>query len=145
VEIILNYVPSVDGIYSERFLEVLSANLGRDMAAGFTTIGPHREDFKVKFNNNDINAIASRGEVRTMVLAMKLSELVYAESQTGIKPIFLLDDVFSELDRDRRRYLLERLDGYQAIITTTDADSIAGDLTMPHAVITTGKTADVGR
>ncbi len=145
IDIRLDYLPSVGGDYSESYLEVLNANLGRDMAAGFTTIGPHREDFKVQFKNNDINAVASRGEVRTVVLAMKLSELVYAESQTGIKPIFLLDDVFSELDRDRRRYLLERVAGYQAIFTTTDADSIAGDLSMSHAVIATGNTADVGR
>ena len=65
--------------YAQEFLETLTRNLPRDLGAGFTTIGPHREDFKVRFKDADISAVASRGEVRTVVLAMKLAELGYAE------------------------------------------------------------------
>jgi DNA replication and repair protein RecF len=133
----LEYVPSVDGVYAERFLETLARNLTRDLAAGFTTIGPHREDFKVRFKNNDITAVASRGEVRTVVLACKLAELQYAEARTGIRPVLLLDDVFSELDRDRRSFLLNRLRDHQTIITTTDADAITREFHTPHMVIRT--------
>jgi DNA replication and repair protein RecF len=138
----IKYLPSVEGNYAERFAEALSRNLPRDLAAGFTTIGPHREDFKVRFKNNDITSVASRGEERTVVLAMKLAELEYAESKTGVRPLLLLDDVFSELDRDRRGYLMARLKGYQTVITTTDADSVAADLPVSHGVINTGKTAN---
>jgi DNA replication and repair protein RecF len=133
----LEYLPSVAGVYADGFLDTLARNLTRDLAAGFTTIGPHREDFKVKFKNNDITAVASRGEVRTVVLAMKLAELGYAEAKTGVKPILLLDDVFSELDRSRRSFLLGRLEGHQTIITTTDADAITREFTTPHSIIST--------
>jgi DNA replication and repair protein RecF len=133
----LEYVPSVEGVYGDEFAPMLARNLTRDLAAGFTTIGPHREDFKVKFKNNDITAVASRGEVRTVVLALKLAELAYAQEQTGRRPLLLLDDVFSELDRDRRGFLLERLKGHQTIITTTDADAITREFQMRHAIIST--------
>jgi DNA replication and repair protein RecF len=142
-EVRLEYLPSVAGGYAEGFLEALARNLTRDLAAGFTTIGPHREDFRVHFKNNDIMAVASRGEVRTVVLAMKLAELGYAEAKTGVRPILLLDDVFSELDRDRRGYLLGRLVGHQTIITTTDADSIAREFTAPHSIISTVVRSDL--
>jgi DNA replication and repair protein RecF len=141
----LEYVPSVgvDGgrDYAGEFLDTLTRNLPRDLGAGFTTIGPHREDFKVRFKGADITAVASRGEVRTVVLAMKLAELGYAQAVTGTRPVLLLDDVFSELDRDRRGFLLGRLEGHQTIITTTDADAITREFTTPHAVIWTA--ADV--
>jgi DNA replication and repair protein RecF len=141
VEISLEYMPSIEGNYTARFVEVLARNLPRDLAAGFTTIGPHREDFKVRFKNNDITSVASRGEERTVVLAMKMAELYYLESKTEVKPLLLLDDVFSELDRERRGLLMARLAGYQTVITTTDADSVAADLPVSHGVIKTGRTA----
>ncbi|MDF2460826.1 MAG: replication and repair protein RecF protein [Candidatus Saccharibacteria bacterium] len=137
LSVALEYIPSVSGDYAANFMDALVRNLTRDLGAGFTTIGPHREDFKVKFKNNDITAVASRGEVRTVVLAMKLAELGYAEQRTGVRPILLLDDVFSELDRDRRSFLLGRLEGHQTIITTTDADAITREFTTPHAIIST--------
>ncbi len=68
---------------------------------------------------------------------MKLGEVAYAERITGIRPILLLDDVFSELDSSRRGFLLARLEGYQTIITTTDADSITGEFKTPYAVVST--------
>ncbi|HEY2004283.1 MAG TPA: DNA replication/repair protein RecF [Candidatus Saccharimonadia bacterium] len=137
VEVELKYEPSVNGNYEEEFLDELTRNFTRDLAAGFTTIGPHREDFKMRFKNSDIMAVASRGEVRTLVLAMKLAELNYAERVSGVRPVLLLDDVFSELDRDRRSFLLGRLRDHQTIITTTDADAIAREFQTPHAIIST--------
>lgn len=132
----LEYLPSIKTKdYSASFMETLAHNLTRDLGAGFTTIGPHREDFKVHFKNNDITSVASRGETRSVVLACKLAELKYAEDVTGIRPLLLLDDVFSELDHDRRTYLTNRLSGYQTIITTTDADSITREITTPHTII----------
>lgn len=136
------YQPSVSGDYAEEFLSTLQANIRRDMAVGFTTIGPHREDFAVTFKGTALELVASRGEVRTVVLAMKLAEVAYAEQATGIRPILLLDDVFSELDRERRSYLVGQLGNYQAIITTTDADAIAREFTVPHSIISTGRAND---
>jgi DNA replication and repair protein RecF len=144
VELRLEYVPSVEGVYAESFLETLTRNLMRDLGAGFTTIGPHREDFRVRFKGAEIGAVASRGEVRTVVLALKLAELGYAEDTTGVRPLLLLDDVFSELDRDRRGYLLGRLRDHQTIITTTDADAVAREFRTGHAVISTGAGVRAG-
>jgi DNA replication and repair protein RecF len=141
VEVEFEYVPSVRGEYAHEFLETLAANLGRDLGAGFTTIGPHREDFKIHFKNNDITTVASRGETRTLVLAMKLAELEYAEEHTGIRPLLLLDDVFSELDKQRRSYLLDRLEGYQTMVTTTDADAITREFKTAHKIISTAAAA----
>jgi DNA replication and repair protein RecF len=139
------YLPSVAAPYGENFLEVLAQNLTRDLAAGFTTIGPHREDFKVAFKNNEITSVASRGEVRTFILAMKLAELTYAEQRTGIRPILLLDDVFSELDRQRRGFLLDRLQSHQTVITTTDADAVTREFHTPHSLILTEASNPVPR
>ena len=133
----LEYIPSVDGDYADSFLQTLEDNFARDLGAGFTTIGPHREDFLVKFKGSLIERVASRGEVRTVVLAMKLGEVAYAEASTGVRPILLLDDVFSELDANRRGFLLGRLEGYQTIITTTDADAMTREFNTPYAVIST--------
>ncbi len=132
----LRYEPSVDGVdYGSSFLEALDTNLFRDLAAGFTTVGPHREDFSVKFKDSRMSTLASRGEVRTAVLALKLAEILYMEQQTGRKPILLLDDVFSELDKSRRTLLLTQLVGYQTIITTTDADHVRVDLPKNFTLI----------
>lgn len=121
----LSYLPSVPAAnYGDGFMKELAGRLTRDLAAGFTTIGPHREDFKVRFKNNDVSAVASRGETRTVVLALKLAELAYIEQTLGRKPILLLDDVFSELDAKRRNFLLSKVSGHQAVITTTQADAI---------------------
>jgi DNA replication and repair protein RecF len=137
----LTYRPSVSGVhYGDAFLDVLTRNLPRDLAAGFTTIGPHREDFTIAFKGSSVDAVASRGEIRTLVLALKLAELDYAYHQTGHRPLLLLDDVFSELDRERRGYLIDRLRDHQTVITTTDADAVIGEISTGHAIITTALT-----
>lgn len=138
----IEYLPSVAATdYAESFMDALVANLTRDLAAGFTTIGPHREDFRIRFKNNDMMTIASRGEVRSAVLALKLAELGYLEERLNRPPLLLLDDVFSELDVSRRHYLTKKLPGYQTLITTTDAD-IAREIEQNHTVI---KTAEVAK
>ncbi|MFI5240309.1 MAG: DNA replication/repair protein RecF [Candidatus Saccharimonadia bacterium] len=137
IEIDLRYKPSVSGHdYANLFMDELVKRLPSDLAAGFTTIGPHREDFKVMFKNNEITDIASRGETRTAVLVMKLAELSYCEERSDVRPILLLDDVFSELDSTRREYLTHKVGQYQTIITTTEADSLK-DLAKDYDVINT--------
>jgi DNA replication and repair protein RecF len=137
-ELELSYLPTVGSKdYGEGFLKELAQRLPGDLAAGFTTIGPHREDFKVRFKNNDLTAVASRGETRTVVLALKLAEMAYSEQTLGRRPMLLLDDVFSELDQNRRQFLVKKLRDHQVVITTTEADAVK-DLRKDYTLIKTG-------
>lgn len=110
--------------YETNLLKKLEENLEIDKQRGFTTKGPHREDIVVHINGQPLQTSASRGEARTMVLALKIIELFLIEETLGKPPILLLDDVFSELDGARRRALTDYLDKYQTFITTTDADAV---------------------
>jgi DNA replication and repair protein RecF len=110
--------------YESMLLKKLEHDEQLDLARGYTGSGPHREDFTVTYNGREASETASRGEVRTAVLALKIMELRILESVTGVKPIILLDDVFSELDGMRRKLLTSYIEDYQAFITTTDADIV---------------------
>ena len=110
--------------YSERFLSLLEKNMRMDMDRGTTSVGPHRDDILVLINNKNMKDVASRGENRTLVLALKIIELDIIEEVHNKHPLLLLDDVFSELDGLRRRKLTSHLRDRQSILTTTDADLI---------------------
>jgi len=108
---------------SSNFLERARMTRDRDIAIGSTTIGPHREDWVVWYDDHPLKSTASRGEVRTTLLALKLAELTYVKTQlAGTTPLLLLDDVFSELDEARRRQLIAELGDTQTVITSTDID-----------------------
>jgi DNA replication and repair protein RecF len=117
----LMYEPSVD-THSERYIDVLTRNHGRDAAAGFTTSGPHRDDMRLDFKTGDITSTASRGETRTIILALKIAEMRLLQESLKLKPILLLDDVFSELDAERRKHLMELIATQQTLLTTTEVD-----------------------
>jgi len=110
--------------YASKLLHKLEASSSLDFERGFTAYGPHREDFIFNLNNQLASSSASRGENRSLMLALKIFELKLTERTRGQSPILLLDDVFSELDGARRRALVNYLDKYQTIITTTDADAV---------------------
>lgn len=110
--------------YSSDMLHKLEKNLNKDFERGFTSVGPHRDDMTVLLNGHRIEDAASRGESRTMMLCFKTIEMGLLYESRDVKPILLLDDVFSELDGSRRRALTESFDGHQAFITTTDADVV---------------------
>ncbi len=112
------------GQYESALLKKLEHNLERDYALGFTTAGPHREDIRVLLNGHTLQDTASRGETRTIILALKIIEVQLLESARGMAPLLLLDDVFSELDGARRQALTAFLRNYQTFITTTDADVV---------------------
>lgn len=109
---------------AERLGEMLVANRARDIESTSTNFGPHRDDLMILLNNKDITTFGSRGEYRSAVLALKMGELKYLEEKRGEKPILLLDDIFSELDKDRRLHLAKIVSHQQTIITTTDLDHI---------------------
>lgn len=111
--------------YESVMLRQLEARRSDDITRGFTSFGPHRDDLLVYFNELPAEEVASRGETRTLVLALKILELQLLEDHRGVTPLLLLDDVFSELDGARRQALTNHLQAYQTFITTTDADVIA--------------------
>lgn len=121
----LQYVSTIEAAdYASTMLKGLEDRLDKDKERGFTTIGPHRDDVLPLLNGYALSVAASRGETRTMLLALKLLELKAVEEARGVKPILLLDDVFSELDGARRQALTSHLKDHQTFITTTDADVV---------------------
>jgi DNA replication and repair protein RecF len=125
VKVLLGYETACQtGDYASSLLKGLESRQDIDMERGFTTIGPHRDDLLISFNKHLASEVASRGETRTTLLALKITELDLVEESRGKKPMLLLDDVFSELDGARRRALTEIIKGYQTFITTTDADVV---------------------
>lgn len=121
----LQYQSSCDiDNYSSSLLKQLDKHLHKDIERGFTSHGPHREDMRVELRQQAAQAAASRGEIRTVVLGLKVLEARLLEQRLDTKPLLLLDDVFSELDGARRKALTNFLTGYQTFITTTDADVV---------------------
>lgn len=106
------------GSIEQKLLSELHQNTGRDTALGYTSVGPHRHDVLFTLNGVPAASAASRGEVRTAVLALKFLEVDILGSTTNKDPIILLDDVFSELDEARQTALMERFSNYQTIITS---------------------------
>lgn len=93
-----------------------------DIAFGFTTKGPHRDDLEVKIDGKSARTYASQGQQRSAVLAMKLAEAEIVEHTCKEPPIILLDDVLSELDRDRQNYLLNSISNKQIFITCCEEE-----------------------
>jgi DNA replication and repair protein RecF len=122
-------------VYESSLLKHLENNLELDKLRGFTGAGPHREDFMVLVDNHQAQEAASRGEVRTIILALKITELKFISEVRDITPLLLLDDVFSELDGKRRHALIDYLAPYQTFITTTDADIVTRHFTKNANVI----------
>jgi DNA replication and repair protein RecF len=114
-----HYSHTYIGDIKQKILNELSNSLEKDKQQGSTTVGPHRHDIIFNFNNSLALTTASRGEIRTIILALKFLEVDMIEKITGKKPIVLLDDVFSELDETRQKTLSNTIRGYQTIITTT--------------------------
>ena len=98
----------------------LSSELERDLRAGFPVHGVHRDDLCMKLDSHDARTFASQGQQRSIVLALKLAEGEIAADHLGETPVFLFDDVLSELDRKRREFVLSKLEGKQTILTFCD-------------------------
>lgn len=123
--IALEYQTSIVGDYETTLLRKLEQHVDVDVARGYTVHGPHRDDANVLLKGHVLQDAASRGEVRSVVLALKIVEMELLERARDIRPILLLDDVFSELDSERRKALTGYVQQYQTFITTTDADDVA--------------------
>ena len=124
-QISIQYLPSnqsieVDQINSEYIQNQLLKNQTRDYKTRYTNFGPHRDDFKLLINDTNVIEFCSRGQLRALVLSLKLAQINYIETNCQKKPLLLLDDVFSELDKTRRKALLELSLDYQTFITTVE-------------------------
>ena len=126
----VEYRPSVRlagdvGEVEDNFREALATAGHRERAMPVTAVGPHRDDFSVHIDGADMGVFASRGQARTLALALRLAEAEFLASVRGEGPVVLFDDALSEMDSSRRHRLLEKATRYeQVLITTTDLDQV---------------------
>ena len=123
-ELRVEYEPNVpcgdESYIRESIADALVGNLEKDLLRGFTSVGPHRDDLMLELNGTDVRTYGSQGQQRTTALSLKLSEIALIERLKQEKPVLLLDDVFSELDEQRRGLLLSAIEDCQGFITCTD-------------------------
>ena len=112
----IQYLPSTD---KESFRNELLSSREKDIILKMTNVGPHRDDMVFMVNGQDARKYGSQGQQRTAALTLKLAEIELVKKKTGKNPVLLLDDVLSELDRNRQNKLLENISGVQTIVTCT--------------------------
>ncbi len=118
------YQPSIGegaeaGDLEHLFRRALHRSRRREEAQGVTVVGPHRDSLQFLINGRDAGKYGSRGQQHTVALSLRLAEAKYLRDKMGDSPVLLLDDVFSELDSNRRNYLLESIAGFQQVIIST--------------------------
>ncbi len=104
----------------EIYTKQLEKSINRDISVGYTSIGPHRDDYDILINNNSLKLYGSQGQQRSSVLSIKIAEIELINKETGKYPILLLDDVMSELDENRQKYLMDSIRSVQTFITCTN-------------------------
>ena len=110
---------------NDMFKDKLKSNLLREIQYKITFIGPNRDDFYFDLNGKNLSLYGSNGQIRSAVLALKLAEVKLFTDVLSDTPILLLDDIFSELDIDKRNKVIKYLDNdIQTIVTTTDIENI---------------------
>ena len=118
----------------EDFMRVLKENREEDLRLGITSDGPHRDDLNLSLNKKNMKIYASQGQIRTAALSLKLAQMKALRAMSGEAPVLLLDDVMSELDKDRRMRLVKEISDYQTFITCTDESNLEleGDRRVYH-------------
>ena len=106
------------------FTKTLEQARSKELFKASTLTGPQRDDYEIYLNDINLKQFGSQGQQRTAILAIKLSEVDLMKEETGESPVILLDDVMSELDKSRQKYLMENLQQIQTFITSTDIDFI---------------------
>lgn len=122
----------IDGEIKQFILKRLEENFEKDIKLKYTTVGAHRDDLKILINDKDVRIFGSQGQQRTTALSLKLAELEVFKTYNNDYPILLLDDVLSELDRERQNKLLNFNQDVQTIITTTHIDEM---LKLPESKV----------
>ncbi len=132
----IGYLPSLElggvrdsGGLAARLSEGLRAQRREELARGQTLLGPHRDDLAFTVGNVNLGRYGSRGQQRSVALALKLGEADLMRQRAGDAPVLLLDDVLSELDAERRAHLLDaiRRPGQQTLLSATDLADFGAD------------------
>ncbi|MBQ9085450.1 MAG: DNA replication/repair protein RecF [Clostridia bacterium] len=111
----------------KKYIEVFTSNIQKEKIVGTSLYGPQRDDIEILLNEKSARAFASQGQQRSIVLAMKLSEGEVIKELFSEYPVFLFDDVLSELDESRRRYCLSGMGDRQVIITSCESERLKGE------------------
>ena len=131
--LVVRYLPRIPGAESAGLMtteaaaralrEALQGSRGREIGAGMTLAGPHRDDLEFVLNGVSVVSFGSRAQQRTAALALRVAEARYLEAASGQQPVLLLDDMLSEMDNERRASVLDRFDGGgQVLITTAEPE-----------------------
>lgn len=123
-ELFIKYVPNVN---ADEFETRLSKSRNKDMLIKNTSVGPHRDDIQFLIKGVDLRKYGSQGQQRTSALSLKLAEIEMVKRVIGEKPVLLLDDVLSELDRNRQNYLLDSIKDIQTIVTCTGLEEFVNN------------------
>lgn len=128
---LIEYINSLDKCHLEYDYSAISESRldqykEAEMASATTLVGPHRDDFIFLKDDRNLASFGSRGQQRMEILYLKLAELAYIEAKTEVKPILLLDDIFSELDHMHREIVMNTFNNHQVIITSADEHNLSG-------------------
>ena len=123
-ELLIQYDPNIE---EEFFGKKLNQTVEKDILLKTTGVGPHRDDISFLIKDIDIRKFGSQGQQRTAALSLKLAEIELLKRTVREKPILLLDDVLSELDRNRQNYLLESIEDIQTIVTCTGLEEFVNN------------------
>lgn len=124
-ELEIKYNPN---IIPEEFEERLKKGLERDIRLGSTYYGIHKDDMDFIIDDMDLRKYGSQGQQRTASLSAKLAEIDIIHNKKGVKPVLLLDDVLSELDKNRQFFLISKLKDIQTIITCTGVEDLLNQI-----------------
>ena len=132
----LSYRPRSRAATPEQLVEEIALALPNDLARGYSTHGPHRDDLIVRREGRDLRAYGSQGEQRLALLALLIAERDALAAERSRPPLMLLDDVMSELDAERRERLADLLAGYgQSVVTATEVEQVPGSDAAEAALV----------
>ena len=114
------YIPSIKK--EEDYIKKLEEYEEKEKENMFCLVGPHRDEIVFEINGKNAKNYASQGQIRTIVLCLKLAQMEIIKEETGKYPVLLLDDILSELDKKRRDFLISKIKDKQIIITCTDIE-----------------------
>ncbi|MHC1695619.1 MAG: DNA replication/repair protein RecF [Eubacteriales bacterium] len=125
-------VPMGRQAVQDAYAALFEAKRGAECGAGVTLCGPHKDDIAITIDGHPARSFGSQGQQRSAVLALKLAEGQISEEECGERAVFLLDDILSELDGGRQRYIIDRLEGRQVVVTSCNSEFFNGvkDLNM---------------
>ena len=126
----LSFESDIEGEFKTRdeiadeYKNIFIRNIDKEIAVGNTLYGPQRDDMEILLSGVSARSFASQGQQRSIVLALKIAEGEVCREVVGEYPVYLFDDVLSELDEKRKEYILSKTEGKQIIITSCDEDSL---------------------